>query len=144
MSIDELIKEKIRRLDTIGEKFAGKTIEVQKTLLKNAIAELDKLARDKAGNIIINNSNLNRIQGVISSIETTLSGEEYTNLVQGLLSEMDKQALINDKILKESFKLLTDSDFDFANALLRKLKATTEVNLTSVSTSQISAGLINI
>lgn len=138
---EELLKEKIKRLDTIGEKFAGYSKQVQKTMLKNAITKLDSLARDKAGNIIANASNLNKINSIVDTVKVTLEGDEYQSLVSGLLNEMDKQALINDKLLKLQFDELTDNNFDFANALLRKIQATTEVNLLDVSTANISNGL---
>lgn len=137
--VDDLIKEKIKRLDKIGDAFALKSAEIQKTMLKKALDKLENLTRDKAGNIIANAKNLNSIQSVLDTIDEVLNEGEYQSIVKGLLSEMDKQAVLNDKILRKQFGETFKTDF--ADAVLSKLKQATELNLTQVSTAQISNGL---
>ncbi len=137
--IDDLIKEKIKRLDKIGDSFALKSAEIQKTILKKALNKLENITRDKSGNIIASSKNLNTIQSVLDTVDEVLNEGEYQSLVKGLLSEMDKQAVLNDKILKQQFGETFKTEF--ADAVLSKIKTATELNLTQVSTAQITNGL---
>lgn len=136
---DKLLKEKLKRLDTVGDNFASASMQVQKTMLKNALGELEKLTRDASGKIIANTKNLNIVQSVISTIQSTLSQAEYQSLVSGLLSEMDKQAEINDKILEKQLGGVKNKSF--ADGMLDNIKKSTATNLTQVSTANISNGL---
>lgn len=137
--VEKLLKEKLKRLDSAGEDFASASAQVEKTMLKNAVSQLEKLNRDSSGKIIPNIKNLTVVQNVIKSIESTMSQKEYKALVSGLLSEMDKQAEINDKILEK--QLGKELEKDFANSMLNNIKVSTQANLTQVSTANISNGL---
>lgn len=137
--VNKLIKQKLERLDSIGQKFASASKDVEKSLLKSVIEQLEKLTRDKSGKILATTGNLNIVQSVIGSIESIMTDTEYQSLVSGLLSEMDKQALINDEILRKRLGEIYDTGF--ADKLLQNIKSLTEVNLTQVSTSNISNGL---
>lgn len=101
-SFEELIKEKIKRLESVPLKLQTVLEKKQKTILNDLLSKLSDLTV-KNGAYEITPENLNTVAAISDELRQALLTPEYLKAVKEFASEFDKQAALNNKILKDTF-----------------------------------------
>lgn len=101
MSLEALIKEKTKRLEEIPLELQNVVIKQQKAVLDGIVSLLNNLDV-KNGQIVISKENLKTIQVISDELKKVYLNDDYLKAVKEFAKEFDKQALLNDKIFKET------------------------------------------
>lgn len=101
MSLEALIKEKTKRLEEIPLELQNVVIKQQKAVLDGIVSLLNDLDV-KNGQIVISKENLKTIQVISDELKKVYLNDDYLKAVKEFAKEFDKQALLNDKIFKET------------------------------------------
>lgn len=99
---DDLIKEKIKRLDDVPLKLQTVLDKKQKTILNDLLSKINDLTV-KNGAYEITPENLKTVAAISDELKQALLSPEYLKAVKEFASEFDKQAVLNSKIIKDSF-----------------------------------------
>lgn len=139
-TLESLIESKLERLESIPKEFVNSVSKEQVNIYKNVLNKLDALKK-KNGVIIVNQQNLKIASDISNELTAILSTGEYKAAVRDFIGEFDKQAEINDGILKDT---LEDVIFSDKSALiLANYKRIATENLISSSTlTQVLSGPI--
>ena len=98
-SFEELIKEKSKRLEDIPLALQDAVVRQQKEVL-NEISSLLNELDIKNGEIVISKANLKTISVISDDLKKVFLNEDYLKAVKKFSVEFDKQALINNKVIK--------------------------------------------
>lgn len=100
--IERIINLKVERLENIPEAFANRMVAIQRAKFSSIISLLDELDYS-AGNIVVNQANLLRIEQIVEQAKELLTTGEFETVVGELLGEFDDQAAITYKYFEEAF-----------------------------------------
>lgn len=100
--IERIINLKVERLENIPDAFASRMVAIQRAKFSDIISLLDELDYS-AGNIVVNQANLLRIEQIVEQAKDLLTTGEFETVVGELLGEFDDQAAITYRYFDESF-----------------------------------------
>jgi hypothetical protein len=101
MALEQLLKQKSKRLEEIPLELQSVVIKQQKAVLDGIISLLNDLDV-KDGQIVISKENLKTIQVISDELKKVYLNDDYLKAVKEFAKEFDKQAVLNDKIFKET------------------------------------------
>jgi hypothetical protein len=101
---DDILKEKLDRLETVPERFTGRARAFQQTLLDTVLATLRDMTVED-GNFVTSADNLNVVDRIVDEMRRTLLGGEYVDDVRDFANEFDTQVSLNNQY--------TQLEFDF-------------------------------
>lgn len=99
-AVKRIIDLKVERLETIPDAFASRMVRIQRSKFNDVIRLLDDLDYSD-GLIVVNESNILKIEAIVEQIKDVLTGAEYETAVGELMDEFDNQAAINYKYFEE-------------------------------------------
>jgi hypothetical protein len=103
MTLEELIQQKVDRIDNIPKEFLTSVEKEQKVIFKEVLKRIDVLDRIN-GKIVLNDRNLRLINEIGSDLNKIVANSKYKDLVKGFIKEFDTQNLITDNIYKISIE----------------------------------------
>lgn len=103
----DIIEKKVRRLETVPDKFLSGIERAEKSIYSDLLTLLDSIKTDKAGNIVRSKANLAKVEEVISQLKKVTYGKEYTQNLIEFAKQFNTQKDINDEYFNTAFK-----DFD--------------------------------
>jgi len=106
-SFDELVKRKIKLLETVPEDIATAAEKAQREAWRKIAPLLAEMDVDADGNIAQTENNIRRIGGITEELNKVLAGGEYKAAVQSFLASIDEGVQLTDDIAKKidaSFK----------------------------------------
>jgi hypothetical protein len=102
-ALDDIIRDKHDRLDSVPNELEKALTDVQKKILNEVEAQLRALEYDSSGSLVMNNENLSKVQIISNRISSMLSGGEYDSAVRTYLKEFHIQAELNNAYFEEAF-----------------------------------------
>lgn len=125
-SFEELIKEKSKRLESVPLALQTAFEKQQKAILDEIITLINELDI-KGGQILINKNNLDLIAKIDADLKKVFLNDEYLASVKKFASEFDKQAVINNKLIKEGFGEIAETAVSDAYVTIAKRSAVTSL-----------------
>lgn len=104
MALDDLLKEKTDRLESVPDRLVERIQSAERSLLAQINILLGEFDRDQNGNLLANVNNLTRLQALKPRLEELFVGSEYVEAVREFAQEFDKQTGLN----KEYYDALMD------------------------------------
>src|ERR1700741_2463271 len=136
MTVEEILKKKQERLNSVPDSYNSSIESFQKQIYKELIKLFDEL-EIKAGKIIFSKQNLIVSAKIVSRLRQIMNGKEYADIVHSFVGEFDSQAKLSDSFFSKEFGALTDKEL--LDLLLQKNKANT---LELLSGSSIDSNFI--
>lgn len=121
-SLEDIIREKLDRFETVPNTFGKGVKEVQYSLMEEMLDLLEMLGRNEDGTIKLTKKNLLVIEDILEGLQKTFNKSDYISLVKEFVSEFDTQAKITDDFFSKSFDEFTDPS-SFSEAALKRAKA---------------------
>jgi hypothetical protein len=100
-SFDELVKQKIKLLETVPENIATAAEKAQRDAWRKLAPLLAEMDVDANGNISQTEDNVRRIGLITDELNKVLAGGEYKAAVQSFLSSIDEGVQLTDDIAKK-------------------------------------------
>jgi len=102
-SIEQLIREKTDRLESIPDGMLSKLEKLQKDIFPVVVDLISTLQRDSEGFILFNKTNLAISENIRSQLRAALLNSEYVEIVADFADEFDIQASVTDSYLAKVF-----------------------------------------
>lgn len=99
MSLKDLIKQRINRIDSIPDNLKTVIDDQNEVMFKSILSRLKQLDTE-AGKIIASKKNLAVVQSIADDLKKLLFNGDYVDAIAEFASEIGKQADLNDKILE--------------------------------------------
>ena len=117
--IDNIIQDKLNRLESVPNALYGQVEKEQVKLLNQALKQIDLLARSGDGKVLLNAKNLAIIENIGNTMQATMFEGDYVKSVIEFSKEFDQQKVINKDYFDKAFgtfedKALFDLTFDTA------------------------------
>lgn len=125
-SFEELIKEKSKRLESVPLALQTAFEKQQKAILDEIITLTNELDI-KGGQILINKNNLDLIAKIDADLKKVFLNDEYLASVKKFASEFDKQAVINNQLIKKGFGEVTETAVSDSYVTIAKRSAVTSL-----------------
>jgi hypothetical protein len=100
-SFDDLVKQKIKLLETVPENIATAAEKAQREAWRKIAPMLAEMDVDANGNIAQTENNIRRIGGITDELNKVLAGGEYKTAVQSFLASIDEGVQLTDDIAKK-------------------------------------------
>ena len=100
-SFDELVKRKIKLLETVPETIVTAAEKAQRDAWRKIGPLLAEMDVDATGNILQTEDNIRRIGLITDELNKVLAGGEYKDAVQSFLSSIDEGVQLTDDIAKK-------------------------------------------
>ena len=100
-SFDELVKRKIKLLETVPETIVTAAEKAQRDAWRKLGPLLAEMDVDATGNIRQTEDNIRRIGLITEELNKVLAGGEYKDAVQSFLSSIDEGVQLTDEIAKK-------------------------------------------
>jgi len=100
-SFDELVKRKIKLLETVPENIATAAEKAQRDAWRKLAPLLAEMDVDENGNISQTEDNVRRIGLITEELNKVLAGGEYKAAVQSFLASIDEGVQLTDEIAKK-------------------------------------------
>ena len=100
-SFDELVKQKIKLLETVPETIVTAAEKAQRDAWRKLGPLLAEMDVDATGNIQQTEDNIRRIGLITEELNKVLAGGEYRDAVQSFLSSIDEGVQLTDEIAKK-------------------------------------------
>ena len=100
-SFDELVKQKIKLLETVPENIATAAEKAQRDAWKRIAPMLSEMDVDTNGNIAQTEDNIRRIGLITDELNKVLASGEYKAAVQSFLGSIDEGVQLTDDIAKK-------------------------------------------
>lgn len=100
-SFDELVKRKIKLLETVPESIVTAAEKAQRDAWRKLGPLLAEMDVDATGNIRQTEDNIRRIGLITDELNKVLAGGEYKDAVQSFLSSIDEGVQLTDDIAKK-------------------------------------------
>ena len=100
-SFDELVKQKIKLLETVPENIATAAEKAQRDAWKRIAPMLSEMDVDSSGNIAQTEDNIRRIGLITDELNKVLASGEYKAAVQSFLGSIDEGVQLTDDIAKK-------------------------------------------
>lgn len=101
-SLDEIIQEKLDRLETVPDAFTSSIDKHQGKVYRELLGLLEGLDRE-AGNIVISEANIARIEQIINGLKDVFFDKDYLAAVKTFAGEFDTQAKITKQLFAVGF-----------------------------------------
>jgi len=137
MTVEEIIVEKVKRLESVPKAFTDNVQSFEKTVYKEILLLFNEL-EIKGGKVAVTENNLIISSRISDQLKKVFTGKEYLQIVSQYIKEFDEQAKINNSYFIKEFGEI--NDFNILNAILRKTKTDALLLLTG---SSIDANFIN-
>lgn len=102
-SIEQLIREKTDRLESIPDGMLSKLEKLQKDIFPVVVDLISTLQRDSEGFILFSKTNLAISENIRSQLRAALLDSEYVEIVADFADEFDIQATVTDSYLAKVF-----------------------------------------
>jgi hypothetical protein len=102
-SIEQLIREKTDRLESIPDGMLSKLEKLQKDIFPVVVDLISTLQRDSEGFILFSKTNLAISENIRSQLRAALLNSEYVEIVADFADEFDIQATVTDSYLAKVF-----------------------------------------
>ena len=136
-TIESIITEKVKRLESVPDKFVTSVERSQKEVLKKLISDLSKL--DRVGDKIdITNANILKIEEIGNELKKILFDGDYVAAVKDFASEIIDQGKLTQQFFKKAFPDDFTNDEIFKNIL----KVSQEQAISLFSEEAVSQELI--
>lgn len=120
-SLEDIIKEKLERFETVPNAFGKGVNDVQYSLMEDMLGLLEMLRRDDKGLIKLTQKNLLVIEDILGGLQKSFNRSDYVALVKEFISEFDTQAKLTNDFFNKGFDEFTDPS-SFSEAALKKAK----------------------
>jgi hypothetical protein len=100
-SLDNLIKQKIKILETVPEQLATDAQKVQLKTWRELAPLLNSFEVDATGNIIQSDANVKKIGAVGDALNKLIAGREYQDAVKSFIDSIDESVKLTDAIAKK-------------------------------------------
>lgn len=138
MTVEELIKEKIARLQSVPDALVTKVDKANEQIWEELLILLEELDRDKEGNIILSQENLVISEQISIRLKKVVFDTDYQEAITTYAGEFDKQAEITFDYFDKVFKNVTDQEV--FNTILRQ----SQINALELLTEDaVAANFIN-
>lgn len=137
MTLEEVIREKIKRLESVPKGYTDSVKKLQPEILTFLLTELEGLKRDSDGNLKMTKANLLVIEDVMDEFRKYFNQSDYIELTKVFVNEFSEQATLNDTFFRKSFKEF-ESPTSFALAALNRSKQTAYELLASNATVTVN------
>ena len=121
-SLQELLVEKIKRLDSIPKKFLTDVEKSQYQILDSILERLSKLTLTKDGKVEMSVANLKRAESITEDLQSVLMKSDYIEAVTDFSSAFDIQKKVSDKYFEKAFPEFKDIESEFADAVFEATK----------------------
>lgn len=138
MTLEEIIKEKTKRLDEIPDAFFSSVEKSQKAIYNTLISRLGSLDLDANGFVKIIKKNLKIIDSIITDLPQITSNSGYLKALDSFISQFDKQVELTDLMLQKTLEKALK--LDQAKIISQRSKKITFELLTG---SSLEAGFYN-
>lgn len=112
MTLEETIKLKLERLDTIPNQYGKDVLETMRSIYSELLESLEQLTRDENGNIKKTQRNLATIEDIMQDLEAIFKRSDYIQLSKDFISEFDEQADITDEFFLKQFAWTDEESFN--------------------------------
>lgn len=117
MALQDLIKKRIDRLESVPENLKTIIDRENERLFKRVLEQLNRL-EVKEGKIVTSKSNLAIIASIIDELKGTLFGGEYVEAIKQFAIEIETQAKLNNQILSATVGSFDDNEL-YRNTILK-------------------------
>lgn len=100
-SFDELVKQKVKLLDSVPEALATAAERAQRDAWRKLGPLLAEMDVDADGNIAQTEDNIRRIGLITEELNKVLAGGEYKDAVQKFFGDLDQGIVLTDEIAKK-------------------------------------------
>jgi len=111
MTLDEIIKLKLNRLEDVPKAYLTDIEKAQKEIYNNILDSFDLLVLDADGNFKKTQKNLAIIESIIEDLQKVFTKSDYINFTKEFISEFDEQVRVTDEFFLKSFDNYEDSSF---------------------------------
>ncbi len=91
MTLNELVKKKIDRLDSVPDELLSVIDRQNEALFKQLLSDLGRLEM-KDGKLVASKENLARINAIIENLQKVFFGKEYVEAIKTFAKEIGIQA----------------------------------------------------
>lgn len=116
MTLEQLIRERIKRIDSVPLVLQGKIEKQQSEAFKKLLKDLETLDVEN-GKFAPTQKNLAKINGIVEALKDNLFNAEYINAIKSFALEIGEQAKLENKIFS---KLGDFNDTDLYKSVVRK------------------------
>lgn len=102
-SLEDIIREKLQRLESVPDAFVSSVEKAQKQVYKDILKTLSSMQTDAAGKLIINQKNLAKISTITEKLKESVFGSEYRTAVETFSKEIARQASITNSYFADAF-----------------------------------------
>lgn len=102
-TVNELVDAKLKNLHEIPDAFIDVVNKQQKKLLSEIIEALDTLDLDKAGNIIVSQKNIGKVEAIITKMKDVFFDKDYAEAIGAFAEGFDSQATLTRQLIKAGF-----------------------------------------
>lgn len=135
-SFNQLVKDKIIRIDNIPDKFANGVTKFQRAAYERITELLKQLELTPTGTIALTDANFAIVNQIGNAIPDTIYQTGYLEDVRAFMSEFDQQAVINTDL----YKSIGEVNIESANqALYNQSKQIAAEQLTTGLSTQIQS-----
>lgn len=135
-SFNQLVKDKIDRIDNIPDKFANGVTKFQRAAYERITELLKQLELTPTGTIALTDANFAIVNQIGNAIPDTIYQTGYLEDVRAFMSEFDQQAVINTDL----YKSIGEVNIESANqALYNQSKQIAAEQLTTGLSTQIQS-----
>jgi hypothetical protein len=117
---EQIISDKLNRLDTVPQQFTGAVAASQKAIFIEIRILLEQFERDDDGFLITSEKNILLMSRMKQQLQKVLTRTEYFTAVKDYIGEFDKQADINQAMFAET---LGYEESAVVSALIKNAKA---------------------
>ena len=107
MTLEDIIKEKVSRLETVPETLYSAVEKSQSKIYSNLLELLGKLKTDAEGNFIQSVSNLNTVEKINTELKKVVFGSDYYKAVSTFANEFQTQKKVTNEYFEKSFPEVT-------------------------------------
>jgi hypothetical protein len=99
-NIRDIVNQKVDRLESVPNAFLSAMERIQRNKFREVASLIDVLDYS-GGNLVVNEANLLRIEGIVEGLKDVLTGQEFESAVASLMDEFDEQAVLNFAYFEE-------------------------------------------
>lgn len=116
MTLEQLIKERIKRLDSVPLALQTKIEKQQETAFKSLLQDLKSLDIED-GKYAATKNNLGKINGILERLKENLFNKDYLDAIKQFALEIQTQAKLTNQIMT---KVVDFTDNDLYNSVVKK------------------------
>ena len=117
MSITSLINEKLKRSRTAPKAFVSVVQQQEIVILEKLLSDLTMLQTDGFGKLVVNTSNINQINAIVTNISNVFYDREYQAALTEFVQSISTQASTTNALLATSLGDIPTGETLFATVL---------------------------